>query len=632
MQESKDGEEEIVSTGIASTSENGITRRNLLSRLLSMESSRKTKPDLYLTRSNRFSRRSRSHDDALAELEHLVEVMRLNDLDEDLLDRAERRDLPTKFQLMRSSEPHPHQLYTTPFKEGRAGSHETLPGGEIKAPPVRRSALPDLFADDLAVRRLCSPRGSDSIEAEPIQEGIKPAVLFQGFPSKESYLLYNRALTPFVDPASSHTLSLSPVNVSSIPSPVSSRYYSRPVSRGLIYRHRPSLSLPTITVPNETDSIDFDDVSFRKYLKAMTNVPTCPPFGIPRRTVPASTKCHYLNVALRDSLGNQIAYPFREKKKIIDDMAVRKLRKDLSPDARTPSPPMLPVTTVNLLKMHRGIISKSTPCLVKAGQTFHYKTAGDEHDIKNRFNDTKVGMDVSPISNQTMLRSSRQPVCHQKQQETTPDGRPSERRVKFFIDNDVGNESSNKTCKNKRSTPFKTLKVNSEGNEDKHHHHHHHQGDFLSCKSFTSQPKQLDRHSNQKERVSPGKGINHISCKTNDEALFLHRQHRQQQHQVDDYNNNFSTSISTSLQHVHRMSERTSYTISDENPDVTQQLINCIIDDMKQRDIFGRRSQETPRDYQARHVRHVPVIQLSDGRIHHLLPACKWPKSSEFHV
>ena len=101
--------------------------------------------------------------------------------DQDLLDRAERRDLPTKFQLMRFSSasqmppvsPTPvaaksdeeqtrsktHNPSTNELNKRRPISafYNQFQFQQQKTPPVRRSAVPDLVADDQAVRRLNSP-------------------------------------------------------------------------------------------------------------------------------------------------------------------------------------------------------------------------------------------------------------------------------------------------------------------------------------------------------------------------------------------------------------------------------------------------------------------------------------------
>lgn len=83
--------------------------------------------------------RTQTVEEALQELENIYNSLGLND-DEDLLDRAERRDLPTLHQNMRYQSSDDELDYVT-FKR-------ILP----KSP--RRSGVPDIVSDDMAYRRL----------------------------------------------------------------------------------------------------------------------------------------------------------------------------------------------------------------------------------------------------------------------------------------------------------------------------------------------------------------------------------------------------------------------------------------------------------------------------------------------
>lgn len=116
-------------------------------------------------------------DDAIFDLEQLYRKLKLSD--QDLLDRAERRDLPYIHQLLRYNNSSPSQLLHTSSPTQFIKSDEEfqqqnrinrLEQIELKrrpisafytqfqrAPPMRRSARPDLIGDDQAVRRLNPP-------------------------------------------------------------------------------------------------------------------------------------------------------------------------------------------------------------------------------------------------------------------------------------------------------------------------------------------------------------------------------------------------------------------------------------------------------------------------------------------
>jgi hypothetical protein len=534
-----------------------------------MESSRRDKPDYFLIEArNKLSnnRRSRSHD-PLLELECLVEMMKLEDVDDDLLDRAERRDLPTKFQLMKTSPQcsnGSHKRIKSKAESAEMAvekSFSIFPGGEdiqlldemtgvTKAPPVRRSAIPDLLEDDLAFRRLHRSHSNDSSQAE--KDGRESSVMTPyGFPSNECYMLYNRAFTPVVD-----TLpALHPI--------YKDRNSSPSFSKGLMSRQPPFRSTQqekeldsrvAPSLPNEVDSIELDDVCYRKYLRFKSTDVAEPPFGIPRSVVPASTPRHYLNIFTHDQSGNPIIHRFRDKRKIFDDLAVRSLRKD-QPNDRT-SPPLFPPTTFNILNQKN--LSKSSPCLKSlipnpvtspsAGGLIHRNRIDLSHQSRTKVESTAVNESLK---------------CHHK---SDKQGNLLNRVMVSVFDVD---EKKNR-C-NKQSNPSTKRTKRRESNEDRQ------QEDFLSCKSSMFHEKRLRQQLDYQDvKDSKGKEINHFCLKSendsfcpNDESAYSH------QDSVSDVDH-----PGDSRRDTKGLSETSTSPI-------LSNMIDNILRDMRKRDIFG---------------------------------------------
>lgn len=240
----------------------------------SLEAARRRLDDVIQRERDR--RSSANLETALNELEEIYKSLRLNE-DEDLLFRAERRDLPTKFQLNRPGADTVLPDVAYPLKRSCSDDMSFISSLRQRAPSFRRSAIPDKVADDLAYRRLVQPQ-------PPPRNGAHTPP-----PRKDvSYLLCSAAFTPslHVDPA-----------------------------------------LADLSLAGEPD-IEKDDMSYRSYTQAdgaRVSAPQ-PPFGIP--LVPTQgTACDYIRARPSDA-PRPLTRPKVHPDLVRDDMAFRNLRKD----------------------------------------------------------------------------------------------------------------------------------------------------------------------------------------------------------------------------------------------------------------------------------------------------------------
>ncbi|XP_077555685.1 uncharacterized protein LOC144170045 isoform X2 [Haemaphysalis longicornis] len=120
----------------------------------SLEAARRRLDDVIQRERER--RSSANLETALNELEEIYKSLRLNE-DEDLLFRAERRDLPTKFQLNRPTADTILPDVAYPLKRSCSDDMSFISSLRQRAPSFRRSAIPDKVMDDLAYRRLVQP-------------------------------------------------------------------------------------------------------------------------------------------------------------------------------------------------------------------------------------------------------------------------------------------------------------------------------------------------------------------------------------------------------------------------------------------------------------------------------------------
>ncbi|XP_055941127.1 uncharacterized protein LOC129971406 [Argiope bruennichi] len=204
----------------------------------------------------------------IRELEDMYKKCNLND--RDLLDRAERRDLPTPHQervghrLMRSNSDTLYEVMSPVFHNPYETPH--------RAPPLRRSGLPDRIADDMALRKLQKPVSSSSFN--PVDNTI-------------TYMLCSTHFTPSV-----------------------------PVGKDILFKDYPDVEL--------------DDFSYRKHYFGKKNkiMDPQPPFGIPLRPPPPQKVfTDYLHVA-PSNVPQPLCHARRNPDVVRDDLAFRTLRKE----------------------------------------------------------------------------------------------------------------------------------------------------------------------------------------------------------------------------------------------------------------------------------------------------------------
>nr|CAD7395874.1 unnamed protein product [Timema cristinae] len=215
-------------------------------------------------------RRSTNLDDALTELEAIYKSLRLGD--EDLLDRAERRDLPTIHQqgddgndvMAYNSFSYRGAESDSGFNYGLVSSSaESLYGSDTpirrhRAPPLRRSGIPDKVTDDMAFRRLNPKEKSGS-------QDIRNVVSQAG-----SYLL----VSPVLGQSASSETNFSGLEQKSIN-----------------------------VAPKQEPDTTYDDVVYRNIRhtnNALKVIDPQPPFGIPLGPVTAAPNSDYLHATPED--------------------------------------------------------------------------------------------------------------------------------------------------------------------------------------------------------------------------------------------------------------------------------------------------------------------------------------------
>ncbi|XP_069993759.1 serine/arginine repetitive matrix protein 2 isoform X4 [Penaeus vannamei] len=214
-------------------------------------------------------------EEALKELEEIYDSLKLDS--DDILDRAERRDLPTVHQQLRSNKDGQDTLNDSTSEATETDSTVKDRSSRPRTPRMRRSGVPDKKSDDMHFRR-CQQSSRN-------QPDVQKALQMTG-----SYLL--------VSPA--HTT----------PSDVDKNVPKDPMLEG------------------EPDIV-YDDVSYRniKQANAIKIIDPQPPFGIPLGPTTQSSPSDYLHVSRKDNYRPKMIAR-KQPDTTMDDLAFRNLRKE----------------------------------------------------------------------------------------------------------------------------------------------------------------------------------------------------------------------------------------------------------------------------------------------------------------
>lgn len=211
-------------------------------------------------------------DDALTELEQIYESLNLND--EDLLDRAERRDLPTCYQMSKD------QIRDTPEVEeiNRILGNSNNPN---RTQASRRIAIANKDKDDMAIRKYRYQK----------ENQINPNNSETG-----SYLLISPTLSP------------------------PPFFEDKPAS--------------PITLLDAEPDVTRDDVVYRntKYVNNLLKPHDPQPFGIPLRPVINASNTDYLHATPDTEKYRSTFHNSKTPDVVMDDLAYRNLRKDYNKD------------------------------------------------------------------------------------------------------------------------------------------------------------------------------------------------------------------------------------------------------------------------------------------------------------
>ncbi|XP_054706206.1 uncharacterized protein LOC129216083 [Uloborus diversus] len=209
----------------------------------------------------------------IRELEDMYKKCNLGDYE--LLERAERRDLPTPHQMKiaHTNTSNLTRSKSDTFYEMLGPSYRNPYENHQRTPPVRRSGIPDLIADDMALRKHYKPTTTASFN--PVEKSI-------------TYMLCSSHFTPTV-----------------------------PAGRDILFENYPD--------------VEYDDLSYRRhYFGKKSKIPDKqPPFGIPLRPPPPQlVYTDYLHAPVPAAELQPLCHPRGNPDVVRDDLAFRNLRKD----------------------------------------------------------------------------------------------------------------------------------------------------------------------------------------------------------------------------------------------------------------------------------------------------------------
>lgn len=211
-------------------------------------------------------------EEALKELEEIYDSLKLDN--EDLLDRAERRDLPLKHQQLKEDEQDAHN---DSISETGDTDSTVQDRGRSRTPKLRRAGMPDIKADDMHYRR-CQQNTRN-------QPDVQKALQMTG-----SYLL------------------VSPAHVT--PTDIDKNFPEDPMLKG-------------------QPDIVYDDVSYRniKQANSIKVIDPQPPFGIPLGPTTQGSPTDYLHVTPKENYRPKMMAR-KQPDTTMDDLAFRSLRKE----------------------------------------------------------------------------------------------------------------------------------------------------------------------------------------------------------------------------------------------------------------------------------------------------------------